>query len=293
MSFARREIDLTFELGTGDFGTGGADKVELTGLRVAANIQRNGGVSWSTANIQAYGVPLSVMNRLSTLRQLYPDVRKNTVTIRAGDSETGKGVVFSGQIRSAYADFAGAPDSVFTVEAATMIIPGLEPAPPSTFPGPTDAAVIARGLADRMGYGFENNGVQTMIANPYYSGTNRQQLEALARVGGFDVIIDDTVSPPAVVLVAQGQVRKGVVPLISAATGMVGYPSYVQNAVGFTTIYNPNIQHLGGVEIDTDLTPAKGRWYIYQLGHNLASETLDGPWYTQARGILYGNTAPI
>lgn len=92
MTYARRTIDLKFQLGQGAFGESGFDTVELAGLRVSASIQRIGGVSYSTASIRAYGVPLSVMNDLSTLGMLYPDVRRNLVTITAGDSATGKAV---------------------------------------------------------------------------------------------------------------------------------------------------------------------------------------------------------
>lgn len=292
MTFARRQIDLTFALGEGDFGEGGADTVEITGLRVSVNIQRTGGASFSTANIRAYGMPPSVMNKISTLRQIYPDVRKNTVTVRAGDDESGKGIVFSGQIAAAYADFAGAPDAAFTVDAWTMLVDGLKPVKPSTFPGPTDAAVIARGLADMMGYELENYGVQTVIASPYFSGTAKQQLAALARAGGFEAFLDDTAVPPAVVIIAPGQTRGGVVPLIAPWTGLVGYPAYVQNAVGFTTLYNPNIRFRGNVEIDTELTPAKGSWNVYEISHELESENPSGPWFTHAKGILFGNEAP-
>ncbi len=293
MTFARRSIDLRFQLGTGDFGEGGADVVDVVGLRVSANIARVGGATYSTANLRVYGLSRSVMNKLSTLGQLYPDIRRNTVTVTAGDDESGKAVVFSGQISEAYADFSNAPDNIFTVSAWTTLVDGLRPLPPTSYPGTADAAVVVSGLAEQMGYAFENNGVTAKLSNPYYPGTGRQQLEAVAREANFDAFVDDTTAPPTVVMLPRGAVRGGSVPLISQNTGLVGYPTYVQNAVGFTCLFNPNIRFRGNIELETDLAPAKGSWNVYEINHELESESAQGPWFTHARGILFGNEAPL
>lgn len=43
MTFAKRRIDLEFQLGLGAFGDGGLDTVRISGLRCSANISKTGG----------------------------------------------------------------------------------------------------------------------------------------------------------------------------------------------------------------------------------------------------------
>ena len=297
MTFARRTIDLVFNLGQGEHGSqrSGADQITLTGLRVVADIQLTGGPSYGTASIRAFGVPLSVMNQLSTLGQLYPDIRQNTVTVIAGDERNGKAAVFTGQISEAYASFEGAPDTMFTVNAFPALLDALRPLAPTSTSVPTDAATIMAGLASQMDYLFENNGVQTMLPPSYFPGTGRQQAEALARAGGFDLVFDDqAVDGKTLVILPRNGVRGGgVVPRIAADTGMVGYPAYVQNAMVVTSLYNPNVRFNGEVQVDSSIPAASGRFKVYDLGHSLASELDGGPWFTRMRCITYGREAPV
>lgn len=293
MTFAKRFINLRFELGSGDFGADGFDAVDLTGLRVSASIQRTGGLSYSVANLQVYGASRNIMNHLTTLGQTWPDQRKNQVTVTAGDEESGASVAFSGQINEAYLDMAGAPDGVFIVTAFTGLLDALRPLPPSSFPGSAAASVIVSGLAQQMGYSFENSGVTTQLANPYFAGTGRQQLEAVARAGDFNFFVDDVASPPVLAIWPKEGSRGGEIPLIGPDTGLVGYPAYMQNALKFTCLYSPNIVFGGKVQIDSSLDPAKGVWQTYDIGHDLESETPDGKWFTNVKCLIFGSEAPL
>lgn len=290
--FFRRSIDLKFEIGTGRLGQSGTDVITVIGLRVTADIQRSAGASWSTASIRAYGVPLAVMNKLTTLGQLYPDIRQNRVTVTAGDENSGKAVVFSGIITEAFADFGGMPDVAFTVNAHTGIIDNLKPLPPTSFPEGADAATMAQSIATQMGYELENVGVQVRLPASYFPGTGRQQIEALGRAGRFETFVDDTAVPPRVVMIARGGIRNGTIPLISPATGLVGYPAYVQGAIAFRTIYNPNIRFRGNVQLETSLAPANGQWNVYEISHTLESEVPDGKWQSDIRCVAFGRETP-
>lgn len=295
MTLARRAIDLVFNLGQGQQGADSADQITLTGLRVAVDIQLTGGPSYGTASIRAFGVPLSVMNQLSTLGQLYPDIRRNTVTVIAGDDVTGKAAVFTGQIQEAYASFEGAPDTMFTVNAYPALLDALRPLPPTSSAGTVDAAVLMAGLATQMGYLFENNGVSVQLSNPYYPGTGRQQAEAIARAGGFDLVFDDqAVTGKTLAILPRNSVRNGtVVPRIAPDTGMVGYPAYVQNAILITSLYNPNVLFNGAIQVESSIPAATGQFKVYELSHELSSETDGGPWFTRMRCITFGREAPV
>jgi hypothetical protein len=291
VTYARRTIDLVFNLGS---QTGGADQITLTGLKVAADIQLTGGPSYGTASIRAFGVPLSVINQLTTLGQLYPDIRQNTVTVIAGDERNGKAAVFTGQISEAYASFDGAPDTMFTVNAYPALLDALRPLAPTSTATATDAATIMSGLASQMNYLFENNGVKATLPPSYFPGTGRQQAEAIARAGNFDLVFDDQAldGKTLVILPRNGVRGGGVVPRIAADTGMVGYPAYVQNAMIVTSLYNPNVRFNGEIEVQSSIPAASGRFKVYELSHSLSSETNGGPWFTRMQCITYGREAP-
>lgn len=290
MTFDRRQIDLVFKLGTGSFGEGGADTVTLSGMRVAADIQLTGGPSYGTASIRAFGVPLSVMNTLSTLGQYYPDIRQNTVTVIANGA-----AIFTGQISEAFASFEGAPDVMFTVSAFPGLLDALRPLPPTSTSAPTDAVVILRGLAAQMQMTLEDNGVQCTLPPGYWPGAGRTQAESIARAGGFDLFYDEAaINGPTMVIVPRGGVRQGgTIPEISPQSGMVGYPAYTQGGIIITSLFNPSVRFNGPIKVISALAPASGDFRVYDLSHEISSETPDGPWFTRMRCNTYGREVPV
>ncbi len=288
MTYARRRIDLKFQMGEGSFGESGDDVLAVSGLRVSASIQRNGDVSLSAAQIRVYGLSLSVMNRLSTLGKPLMQGRQNTVTVSAGDDESGMATVFVGNMTRAWTDLSAPPDGVFLIESYAAILDKLRPLAPTSFPGNATAAVIVSGLAAQMGYNFENAGVDVTLSNPYFAGTGRQQLDAVARAGNFNAYLDDTTNTLAIW--PRDGSRGGAIPLITARTGMVGYPRITQNGMAVTTLFNPNISFGRNVQVESILTPAQGTWTVFQLAHELESETPGGKWFTQATCSLLGAT---
>jgi hypothetical protein len=105
--FVQRLLSFTFQLGQGQFGNGGFDTVTIDGLRATARITKAGGPSMSAAEVDIYGM-------LVTLQ------RRNVITINAGDAVSGLSTVFRGTITSAWADFTGARMSPFTSRRASV-----------------------------------------------------------------------------------------------------------------------------------------------------------------------------
>lgn len=287
MSFSRRHIDLTFRLGQGNFGDGGFNTVKLSGLRATATISKAGGVSMTGLNLSVYGMPLDLMNQLSTLGKPLVDGRNNTVTVEAGSDDTGMAVVFIGTIFQAWADLQNAPDGVFTVEAHTGLLDALRPLAPTSFNGAADAATILSGLAQQMGYSFENTGVSTQLSYPYFSGSGRDQAMACAEAGNFNILFDNT----TLAIWPKGGARGGASVLISPDTGMVGYPTWTANGLVLTTLFNPSIAFGGTVQVDSSITPAKGQWTVFKVDHDLQSETPNGRWFTRLEATVLGHTA--
>lgn len=292
MSFVRRRIDLQFQLGTGAFGEDGSDTVTLSGLRVSAGISKAGGVSMSEANLRVFGMPLDVMNKLTVLNKLrYQDQRFNTVTISAGDDETGVAVAFVGTISEAWVDASSAPDVSFVVVAQTGLLDLVKPVAPTSFRGSVDVATVLNGIAVQMvpPRQLENTGVSVQIANPYLVGTLVDQLRTVARAANINCIVDDHV----VAIWPAGAARGGAVPLISPSTGLVGYPLTTQNGIQLTTLFNPGLAFGLEIDVQSALTPANGGWSIASVTHEIESETPGGKWFTRVECGLLGQTVAI
>lgn len=229
-----------------------------------------------TAQLQIYGMKLEMMNQLSTLGMAPTLYRRNTILIEAGDDTNGMATVFVGTITNAWADFGGAPDAPFRVEAHTGLIEAVSNMPPSSYQGAASVAVVMQSLATKMGLSFQNSGVTVVLSNAYFSGSPRNQVLACAEAAGIEWIIDDT----TLAIWPRGQSRGGAVPLISPETGMLGYPSYTSKGVALRTVFNPSIGFGQQIEVKSDLTPACGRWVVYTLAHELEALVPNGRWFS-------------
>ena len=158
-----------------------------------------------------------------------------------------------------------------------------------SFKGAADVAGIMSSLAGLMGYSFENNGVQATLSNPYLHGTAYRQAEKCAH----DADINWTLDNGKLAIWPKGKARAGDTPLISKDTGMVGYPGYNKQGIMVTTLFNPAIVYGSMIQVQSSLTPACGKWIVYTLVHDLASETTDGPWFTQMLAGAPGYTPVV
>jgi hypothetical protein len=289
MTLTKRRISFKFELGQGSFGADGSDTFEVSGVRASALIEKTGGVDMTYASLKIYGLPPDVMNKLTLLGKPLVDGRNNKVTVSAGDDEKGMAVVFVGTIAEAWVDPRAAPQVAFIVSAFSGLIEALKPVPPVSFKGTVDAALVVSGIAQQTGYGFENSGVNVQIADPYLSGTALEQLQKIARAGDFNCIIDDI----TIAIWPKGSTRKAEELLVSPATGMVGYPMRTENGIEIETLFNPSVVFGAGVTVESSLTPAKGRWTIFRVAHDIEAETPEGKWFTTLECSILGQEVAI
>lgn len=290
MSFKHRVMSVSFALGKGTFGNTGQNQANYSGLRMGARINRAGGPAMSTATAEIYGMKLDIMNQLSTLGMVATTVRRNSVTIKAGDSD-GQAVVFQGIITNAYPDFRGIPDVPFRVEAHTGLGDALAPTDPQSFTGPTSVATILSGLAAIMGVPFENNGVSVILPKPYFSGSARSQALAAVKQAGicWNGMEDGTLA-----IWNPGEARGGEAPEVSEDTGMDKYPSFTSNGIALRTLFNPSIGFGKKIVVKSELPAACGTWAVYDLNHSLQAETPNGDWFSdlQAAPLGLGPFAP-
>ena len=292
-SFAKRRLDVTFQLGGYNDAQGkpipnptfvesnGANTVTLSGLRCSASIVHAGGVSQGACDLRVYGMTESLMNQLSGSFKGVPLVLRfnNLVTIAAGTDASGLSIAYQGTVSSAWADYDAAPDVAFHVLGLAAMEAALKSVPPSSYKGGADVAVIMSNLAGLMSLQFENNGVSGIIlSNPYFPGTAYQQMEACRDAAGIEAhVIDGTLA-----IWPRGGSRGSSVPLISPGTGMKGYPRMTSTGIEFETLYNPAISFGAKVQVQSSRQTACGIWTVQELNHTLESETPDGAWFSRA-----------
>jgi len=273
MSFSQKLIHIQIELANGQF-EGGGNKMTLSGLRTSCQIINVGGGS-GTANIAIFGLPLDTMNQLSTLGYQILQMYKNTISVFAGDENTGMGLVWTGEIVDAFVDAQDMPNVAFRVTSYPSPYGANKPVDPISIKGSADVSGIMSGLAKQMGFGFENAGVTTKLANPYYGGTSWTQALQIARDCNFTIIFDRG----TMVIVPPGKSRQGDPVLVSPQTGMRGYPAFTQASLIVTTLYNPAIKPQGTIKVQSDLTPACGRWTVNKIVYELESMMPHGRWF--------------
>jgi hypothetical protein len=291
MGLAKRHLSFSFRLGKGAFGEDGSDTVELTGLRASVSIAKKGGVSMSEASIRIYGMTLDVMNKLTILGKPLIGATFNQITVSAGDDDSGMSVAFVGIITEAWIDASSAPRVSFIVTAHTGLVNALRPVAPTSLNGSIDLDTVMSGIAAQMvpPIGYENSGVTTQVEFAYLPGTLREQALALARHYDFNLLMDDS----TLAIWPRGGKRKGVAPVISAETGMVGYPTHTQNGIQILMLYNRGIIFGGALEVRSTFTPANGFWTPFSVAHELESETPNGRWFTQVECSILSQTVAI
>jgi hypothetical protein len=259
--------------------------VMVSGLRTSAMITKAGGVQLAGLDLSIYGMTMSLMNQLATFRLIAPGLGSSlkTVTVTAGDADGGS-TVFIGNIQNAYTDLTNAPDVAFRVAANGGLTEATTTVRSNSFQGSTDVAQMLKTLADNVGLGFENSGVDTKLNNPYHTGSTRDQIKQIADHAGIEWIIDDGV----LAIWPMGGARDRPIVDVSPATGMIGYPAYDQQGLFISTTFNPNIYHGATINVQNALDEnggsvlpaAEGEFVVQSLNHNLESMTPHGQWVT-------------
>lgn len=301
-SFVQRSLRATITLGPAISGPnagqqptfpGGSNQVvvsgdggEPPGYRMTAAVTKTGGRGLTTAQVRIFGLPLSLMNRLSTLGlPVAYYVGRNLITLEAGDAESGMAVVFQGTIYQAWADLDQQPLTAFNILAQASAFDGAAPAAPTSFPGPFDVATAMASFAERSNppLVLENTGVVAKLPPSYFSGSLLHQIQKCAEAADVSYIVDNG----KLAIWPKGQARGASIPLIAASASgspgtpgsLVGYPRYTSQGVALRTLYTPTIDFGCKIEVKSSVTPANGTWVVFRLLLNLAAQQPDGPWF--------------
>lgn len=291
MTFADKQIVLTFTLGQGNFGDSGSNVRTVTGLRISAKITKTAGAQQNLCQLRIFGLSPTVYN---TLTAIYPittvGYQYNTVQMQAGDAGHGTlPTVFVGQITVAQIDLNSQPDVVMNVIAQSGMLQKVQPIDPSSYPNGIAVAAVLQNLAGLSlpPLDFVSNGVTDQLPKSYFWGTIAQQMDQVFRASGIGHTIDGN----SLIIWPKGQPRKDVptVPVVSYQENMIGYPSYSTIGIGLKCYFDPNIVQGGQVQVVSSLDVAKlnGLWYVYHIVHTLESMMPGGAWMTECQGANY------
>lgn len=277
MSFVKRKINLTIGLGEGPFGTMAGQTQTIEGLRVSCTVQAYGGETAGQMTARVYGLPLSLINQLTTVGIIAAGIKaKNTVLIEAGDEGGALSTVYKGAILTAFGQFNSAPAVAFNISASASALASIVPVAPTSYQGGADVGDICEALALVMGLSFENHGVAVQLSNPYFYGSALAQLQACMRAAGARYSIDRGV----LAIWPRGGGLSDAPVMISKETGMVGYPDFSSNGLLVTSRYQPAVKLGGKIQVQSTLTPANGIWKVNRVIHDLEAEMPDGKWFT-------------
>jgi hypothetical protein len=286
--YAVRKIDLTFQIGTGDFGVSGADQLTLTGLRVYAHLEAVVSPHMaSVALLRVYGMSLDHMNAVSVAGLLYQS-RKNLVQVRAGDDASGMTTVFDGLITEAYPKLdGGADDRHFYVYATPATAIQLKPVSPSSYPGSVPASQVLKTLAQSVGYTLQDNGVTAVLQTPYLPGTVWQQIQAVVAAADCFAFLD-SVNKVLITWSKNSKTTPPVTVIVGPQTGMINYPMFQNKQIIVRTLFSPSMAISPGttVLVQSELKAANNaKLTLNMVTHELESQEPGGPWET----ILIGS----
>lgn len=280
-SFRRRKIRVQITLSKGQFKNGEGNTIILDDFGVAVKIEKNGPPEFGKASVEISGLSLDVMSQLSTLNMHPLFTRRNFLNVFAGDEFSGLSQIFAGSITSATADFNSAPEVKFKVEARIGYWGSVTAQGQGVVNGKQPASDFIAAQAKAAGLLFENQDVNAQIQNSVFTGSPIEQARQAANQIGAELIIDDE----KMILIKNGASVKGNVPVISATSGLLGYPVMSQNGIECKAIFNPDFKFAGLVEIQSMVPKVAGQWRIIKLTHNLAANLPNaGQWESSITG---------
>ena len=283
-SFSIKSIRLEITLGKGNFSEGGNTKI-IEGLACQINVKKPGLPEKNSATAQVWGLKYEDMSELTMLSFKPLESQHNLISIFAGEKDQVLSLVFSGEITSAYADFNAAPDVVMNFEASSGSYPKQIAAGPVTTKGEAQADKLFAQFSREAGYSFDNQGVTASVQNAWFPGSPIDKITKLARDVGCELIIDDG----EVITMPAGASRSGNAVLLSATTGLIGYPTFNQDGIVCKCIYNPDLRYGGLIKVESIVPRASGAWRITNLTHDISAYTPDGgPWESTVEAAFNG-----
>ena len=276
--FRRKAIRIQMTLGKGVFPGTQDNTYVVDGLGVNVEVEKNGLPDLNKAKISISNMAYDKMEQLTMLAFRPLRRAKNVVAVFAGDEGTQLDRVFVGEVTSAFADYSNAPDIEFQIEASSGSHPLQIAAAPVSVNGQTAASELIKRFATEMGYTFKNDGVTAQVKNSIFNGLPLEKAKAVADQCGIDLLCDDG----EIIIMPRRKERKAnVVPLLTAESGLIGYPTFTADGISLNAFFNPDFKLKGLIRVESIVPRATGTWKITKLSHSLSAYRTDSEdWYS-------------
>ncbi len=282
MTFSQKLINVSFSLASGNFGSGG-NSYTASGLRTSCHVEIVGDLQGVNCKVAIFGLPLSVMNQLTTLGRNYIALNNgsNIMSIYAGDA-SGMSLVFQGGMWECFIDGQAMPQICLRAEGRSGSNSNIKPNPPISFNGPVKASMVAQKIAEYLGLTLIDNGVTAILASPYFASDAVTMIQKLSEHAGFGYVIDRgslIITPPG------GSGGGGAFIAPPPVGRMVGYPIVTSGTIIVKSEFDPSIKWSDTITVQSTITPACGQWYVSKIEHDLESFTPHGKWFTTLYGM--------
>lgn len=278
MTFKRRAINVTFGMSPENPNNTGKDNIlDLTGYRTEL-VLSNPGLNFITGTLQMriYGMKEADMNAYST-DLIHPyAIKGDQVKVSVGNVGEKIKQIFLGTIFQSYIDYNSMPEVNFVVSARDGYLHQILPSAASSFDGETDVSEAIQSIAVKMGYAFENLGVDRKISNQYLSGTAMDQLKKIVDAANIVCQVDErkvTIWPP-------NKAKDQNVIEVNPDNGLIGYPTFIPSALQIRTEFNPELKNSKIVRLKSSVKKACGDWQIVNVNHELSTVTPGGAWFS-------------
>ena len=268
--------------------------ITLSGLRAAVSIDNAGGAYLGTLKAQIFGVSESHMNTLTSLQwdnllvgSNSTSLAFNTIQVYAVDG-TQKTLIYNGIILNCWGDYSAMPAVCIAIDAQIGYQQQVQSATPTSIASDTTVDTVMSQIAAVMGFSFVNDGVRiTVPAGTYLGNTAMEQARTLAQMYRFWMYMDGSTNPNTLVITPYGSPRSVISPVISAQTGMIGYPAFNSSGIIVETLFNPSIVFGGSVKVQSLIPKANGDWIVTSMSHSLTSQMPSGPWKSTINCVPY------
>ena len=298
-SFGLRDLRFTFALPDGrSFQPGGNfDVLTVQGLAaevVIENIVSDGILPYSAA-VMIQGLTPNHINALTTVGKEYgfsAPTKAPFMSIAAGTLNGQYTTIYNGPLyRSTFVGHQ--PDVGLQLLSRWASMLQMVPITPTSFNGSVPAAEVLQAIANKIQppYGplqIENHGVTAVLSYPYFAGDARAQIQGVARAANCYVAVRGTniisiyPSPDG----ALQQPKSKSIPIISAATGLIGYPEFDGLYISVRTVFDPTaLLEVGSLfQVQSQLASgiplqaAQGIWAARSISYRLSCQIPQGPW---------------
>ena len=141
-------------------------------------------------------------------------------------------------------------------------------------PGGATIQQIAQGIANDNHLLLRFQATDRTVNNFAFSGSNLNQIDALAQLGTFNVYVDNNV----LVVKNSNEALLGSTRVVSADNGMIGIPEFTEQGIKVKFLVDNKTTVGSGIEIVSTVYPAaNGIYVIYKLGFQITSR--ETPFY--------------